>query len=109
MDLSSLSSIGIITELEPYRNAAAAVSDKSKTTGAESFESLFRSALGMVKETNTLTNQAQEETINFAMGYTDNMHDLLTAQWKANISLQYTAAVRNSVMQAYKEIMNLQF
>lgn len=104
-----LSSIGKITELKPLENVAQAAAGKNQATGAANFESLFQSALDMIKETDTLTNQAQEEAVNFAMGYTDNMHDLLTAQWKANISIQYTTAVRNSVMDAYKEIMNLQF
>jgi len=74
-----------------------------------SFDSLFTSALNMIEETNALTNMAQEEAINFSMGYTDNIHDLMVAQQKANLSLQYTVAVRNAVVDAYKEIMNLQF
>lgn len=82
------------------------VATDNKTT---SFESLFTSALNMLEETNALSNMAAEEEINFAMGYTDNIHDLLVAQQKANISLQYTLAVRNAVVDAYKEIMNLQF
>ena len=43
------------------------------------------------------------------MGLTENTHDLQVAQMKANISLQYTVAVRNAVIEAYKEIMQLQF
>ena len=43
------------------------------------------------------------------MGMSDSLHTLQAAQQKANISLQYTVAVRNAVLDAYKEIMNLQF
>jgi flagellar hook-basal body complex protein FliE len=63
----------------------------------------------MVKETNNYTNAAEEAETAYALGLTDNTHDLQVAQQKANLSLQYTVAVRNSVMDAYKEIMNLQF
>lgn len=46
--------------------------------------------------------------MNFALGYSDNTHDLAIAQQKAALSLQYTVAVKNKVLEAYKEIMNMQ-
>ena len=106
-----ISAIGNGMQVKQYQNIVDTVAKQTQTRAGqtESFENLFQSALNMVRETNSLTNMAQEETMNFAMGYTDNMHDLLTAQWKANMSLQYTVAVRKSVVDAYKEIMNLQF
>lgn len=73
------------------------------------FSSVFQAAMNMVNETNELSNKAEEEEIKFALGESDNTHDLQIAQSKANISLSYTVAVRKSVMDAYKEIMNLQF
>jgi flagellar hook-basal body complex protein FliE len=63
----------------------------------------------MVKETNNLTNAAEKEEMSYALGLSDNTHDLQVAQQKANLSLQYTVAVRNKILDAYKEIMNLQF
>lgn len=73
------------------------------------FESIFKSALDLVKETNSLTNAAEQEEMRFALGYTDNIGNLMAAQRKASLSLQYTVAVRNTVMSAYRDIMNLQF
>ena len=105
--LAGLTSMGrkdVINDIT--RTSVAANAEANKQV---SFDSLFQSALGMLEETNALSNMAEEEEINFAMGYTDNLHDLLVAQQKANISLQYVVAVRNSVIDAYKEIMNLQF
>lgn len=84
----------------------AGVIEPSKTSG---FEGIFRSALDLVKETNSLTNAAEQEEMRFALGYTDNIANLMAAQRKASLSLQYTVAVRNTVMSAYREIMNLQF
>lgn len=74
-----------------------------------SFESIFQSAMGLVNETNGLANKAEEEEIKFAMGTSDSIVDLMVAQQKANLSLQYTVAVKNTVLDAYKELMNLQF
>lgn len=75
---------------------------------SKSFETLFQSALDMINETNELTNKAEEEEIRFAIG-DGSLTDLMAAQQKASISMQYTVAVRNSILDAYKELMNLQF
>ena len=74
-----------------------------------SFDSLLQSAMDMISETNRYSNEAQEAELAYAMGVTNSTHDLQVAQMKANISLQYTVAVRNAVMDAYREIMQLQF
>lgn len=76
---------------------------------SQGFESILKSAFNLVKETNTLTNAAEQEEMRFALGYTDNISNLMAAQRKASLSLQYTVAVRNTVMSAYRDIMNLQF
>lgn len=78
------------------------------TDNSASFDSLLTSAMNMVDETNTLQQGAEQAEINYAMGYTDSTHDLAVAQQKANIALQYTVAVRDKVLEAYREIMNMQ-
>ena len=95
-----------IYNINSYKNNNITVNESSKN---ETFEKLFQSALNMVNETNSLTNAAQEAEISYSLGLTDSIHDLQVAQQKANLSLQYTVAVRNKVLEAYKEIMNLQF
>lgn len=72
------------------------------------FDSLLSSAINMYKETDDYQNAAEESEINFALGYSTSTHDLAVAQQKANISLQYTVKVTNKVLEAYKELMNLQ-
>lgn len=72
------------------------------------FDSILNSAMDMVKETNSLQHNAQQEKISFALGETENTHDLLIAEQKATIALQYTVAVRDRMLDAYKEIMNMQ-
>ena len=41
-------------------------------------------------------------------GETDNTHDLSIALQKAQTALQYTVAVRDRIVQAYRDIMNMQ-
>ena len=79
------------------------------TKKSGSFDSLLKSAMEMISETNRYSNEAQEAELAYAMGLTNSTHDLQVAQMKANISLQYTVAVRNAVMDAYREIMQMQF
>ena len=47
------------------------------------------------------------EEIRFALGESDNTHDLLIAETKANIALQYTVAVRDKLVDGYKELMQM--
>ena len=53
-------------------------------------------------------NQEEEEEIKWALGLTENTHDLAEAQAKAQTSLQYTVALRDKFVAAYKEIMQIQ-
>jgi Flagellar hook-basal body protein len=73
------------------------------------FSSILDSAARLINQTNAYSNAAEEEEIKYALGETDNIHDLQIAQQKANVSLQYTVAVRDAFMSGYKELMNMQF
>lgn len=73
------------------------------------FDSILSSAMKLVGETDRLSNAAEEEEIRFAIGETDSWHDLMIAQQKANISLQYTVAVKNTIVDSYKSLLNMQF
>lgn len=86
-----------------------AVNDSTKLEEKnKDFGQVFDAALNMLNEANTLENQAETEEIKFALGYSDNTHDLMAALTKAQLALQYTVAVRDKAMESYKEIMNMQ-
>lgn len=102
MDISNLT--GITSNfLNDYavKNSLALGDDNS-------FSAVFNSMLGAMEETNDLQNKAEEEEIRFALGYSENTHDLTVATSKAQIALQYTVAVRDKIIEAYKEIMQMQ-
>ena len=85
--------------------------DSKKLTGAntQTFESLLNSAMGLIQETEDATNAAEQAELEYMLGLNDSVTDLLVAQQKANISIQYTVAIKNAVTQAYQEIMAIQF
>jgi len=102
----NITSIGSLGELSKY-NVQSATTAKENRNAA--FETLFQAAAGMINDVNRYTNEAEEAEMAFSLGLLDNTHDLQIAQQKANLALQFTIMVRNNVMDAYKEIMNLQF
>lgn len=129
MDISSLTSISALTGLTGTTSTASSLSNLSETEvssiysayndtlssltnvsneSAGDFSSILDSMMASIDETNTLQNQAESAEIQFALGESDNTHDLLIAQTKANVALQYTVAVRDKLIEAYREIMNMQ-
>ena len=102
----NISTVSNLAEFSQYKtNSVSGISENRNSA----FESVFQAAMDLVKETNSYTNAAEEAEMSFSLGLTDNPAELMVAQYKANMALQYTTAVRNNVMGAYKEIMNLQF
>jgi flagellar hook-basal body complex protein FliE len=102
----NITSVGNIMEISKFGLQSAT---EAKGNRNDAFETLFQAASGMIKDTNRYTNEAEEAEMAFSLGLMDNTHDLQVAQQKANLALQFTVAVRNQVLDAYKEIMNLQF
>ena len=72
------------------------------------FGTMFQTALDNINTTNQYLSDAENAEISFALGETDNTHDLTIALQKASTALQYTIAVRDKFLEAYKEIMNMQ-
>lgn len=101
--------IASVSKLTGIENSNIASTLQTTENRNKAFEDIFQAAVNMFKETNSLENAAEQAEISYALGLTDNTHDLQIAQQKANIAIQYTVAIRNSVLDAYKEIMNLQF
>ena len=104
MDISALYNVS--------SNAIAEAAGKASTStqaADESFGSILDSAMSNVSDTNSLMNDAEEEQIKFALGLSENTHDLAIASAKASTALQYTVALRDKFIEAYKEIMQMQF
>lgn len=102
MAVSAINGTDLVSSL--VRNS----SEKKVEESGTAFETLLNSAIDMYKEADSLQSAAEESEINFALGYTENTHDVAIAQYKANIALQYTVKVTNKALEAYKELMNMQ-
>ena len=115
MDLAALSNVDLITAFKTptISSGLAGESDslvvKPEDTHKTAFSALYDSAVNLIDTTNDYSNAAEEEEIKYELGESDSIHDLQIAQQKANVSLQYTVAVRDAFVEAYNSIMNLQF
>ena len=109
MDLSALSNVDLINAFRVPEVSSGLDDSTRAVQGNGAFDALFNSAVNLVNTTNDYSNAAEVEEIKFSMGETESIHDLQIAQQKANVSLQYTVAVRDTFMSGYRELMNLQF
>lgn len=100
MDITSLT--GITSD---YLNTVAT---EKQLVSEEDFQSVLDAAVNMLTETNDLENDAEAAQMEFALGLADNPHDMQIAAKKALTAIQYTTAVRDKMLEAYKEIMNMQ-
>ncbi|MDR0949059.1 MAG: flagellar hook-basal body complex protein FliE [Lachnospiraceae bacterium] len=122
MDLASL--MNLTNQVQSGTNTArlllgndagvAATSLTKTLTGFEEnaqgtmFEAILNSAISNLNTTDDYLNAHEAEEIKFAIGETDNTHDLMIAATKASTALSYTVALRDKFLQAYREIMQLQ-
>ena len=107
MSMEALTSLYGVMPQDAPRQAYEVVEEVPETEG-ESFKSIFDAAMGLVSETNDLQNAAENEQIKFELGLTDNMHDLMIAEQKASLALQYTIAIRDQFLSSYQQLMQMQ-
>lgn len=102
MDLSAIYKVN--TEaLEQYNANKTKVAE-----GSDMFSVMLNSAIDNIQTTNAYLSDAENEEIKFALGENESTHDLMISLQKASTALQYTVAVRDKFIQAYREIMQMQ-
>lgn len=103
-----------ITEL--YNVSSGVIKDAAKaapTTRIEDykengFDAMLHTAIDNINTTNDYLSDAEDEKIKWALGETENTHDLTIALSKASTALQYTVAIRDKLLEAYKELIQMQ-
>lgn len=97
--LAELRPAGSVTSGKPA-NAA------SDAAGGADFASALKNA---IDEVNQAQQSAQQMSQDFATGNTNaNLQDVMVNLQKANISFQQMVQVRNKLVSAYHDIMNMQ-
>lgn len=74
--------------------------------GSNSFSNVLSDSLEKV---NSLQKEKSQMVQSFASGESQNVHELMISMQKAGLAMNMTAAVRNKVMEAYRELSRIQF
>jgi flagellar hook-basal body complex protein FliE len=77
----------------------------SKTNNQLDFYDILKDSF---KQLNQYQLDADENIQNLVTGQVDDIHSVMIAIQKAQISLQFAVQIRNRVMDAYQEIMRMQ-
>jgi flagellar hook-basal body complex protein FliE len=72
----------------------------------EGFGTMLKDSL---KQVNDMQNTKLDMVQAFASGQSENVHELMINLQKAGLAMQMTTAVRGKVLDAYKELVKMQF
>ena len=82
------------------------ITDKSGSKeNTEKFSDILKNALD---EANKLKIESDLLSEDFVLGKNDNLHEVMIASQKAELSVMFVTEVRNRLMDAYQEFMRMQ-
>jgi len=108
MDITSLYHVNSGVVREAVRQTEATKNAEAAKEGKDIFSTMLHNAIDNIHTTNSYISDMENEELKLALGETQNTHDLSIAMQKASEALQYTVAVRDKFLDAYKEIMQMQ-
>lgn len=104
-DINSLYNVSSDAVRKSLYNGKA---DSNEQKNGNLFSSVLDAAVGNINNTNDLLSTQENEELKWMMGISENTHDLTIAVGKAQTALNYTIALRDKLLEAYKEIMQIQ-
>lgn len=109
MDITSLFSVNSADLIETANKATSALKSPIETEEEKGgFDSLLHTAIENFNLTNSYISDKEDMVLKWAMGEVDNPHDLTIALSKASQAINYTVAIRDKLLEAYREIMQMQ-
>ena len=108
----SIGAVGLKAYTTARRNfnkaekAAGAGAIQPQQQPVSGFGNRLSESLGKVNE---LQQEKKHMITSFASGENQNVHELMISMQKAGLAMNITTAVRNKVMEAYRELSRMQF
>jgi flagellar hook-basal body complex protein FliE len=87
-------------KISPLPEDAAAVSQPATASFADTLK-------GMLSDVNDKVNTSDQNSKDLAMGKTNDLNKVVTSVEEANLSMQFTMAIRNKLMESYQEISRM--
>ncbi len=97
---------GVAASIASSAGTAAGISANAKAGGAAPFSDLMTGAIG---EVNSLQDQAAVAVKGLMTGSGVDVHQAMIATEKASMAFELALAVRNKAVQAYQQVMSMQF
>jgi flagellar hook-basal body complex protein FliE len=95
-----------ISPIGPLQNSK--IDQKIETPDKKNTANFKNTVSNYVNEVNDLQLKAGESIENFATGKVENVHEVMIAMSKAEVSFKFMMETRNKLVDAYKEIMKMQ-
>ena len=111
VSLSSLPNLSIQSETRPGARIASALAQAGNQAGkAGGVHGSFTNFLeAQINDVNQLQVEADQAVTAMATGRSHNLHEMMLALDRADVSFRLMTKVRNKAVEAYQEIMRLQF
>ncbi len=94
--------VGNISNSSNFKNISGI---EEKADSNRSFTDLLSDSINKVNNLQHESNQAKED---FALGETEDIHEVMIATQKASTSIDAAATISNKAVGAYEEIMRMQ-
>ncbi|GAC1360521.1 MAG: hypothetical protein NVSMB31_20640 [Vulcanimicrobiaceae bacterium] len=78
------------------------------TPGTDAVTSFKDTVKGLLNDVSDKVNASDQNTRDLATGKTNDINKVVTSVEEANLSMQFTMAIRNKLMEAYSEISRMQ-
>ena len=98
-----------INENNPLHGITSDNSKRPIANAKEQWGSFLDTLQNAIGEVDTLGKESDKLTQDAVLGRVENLHDVMIAAEKAKTALNLTIEVRNKVLDAYKEVMRMNF
>ncbi|TAL63436.1 MAG: flagellar hook-basal body complex protein FliE [Legionella sp.] len=103
--MSDVNTVNLINQMRTMANEASGSSVEFGGKGVDSFNNVFRSVMTQI---NDLTQNADALKTRFELGDPNvSLGEVMIASQKSNLGFEAALRVRNRVVQAYQDIMNM--
>ena len=106
VSLSNLPNLSIQTETRPGVRLGKFASSAAPSGVNQSFSEFLEAKIA---DTNQLQIEADQAVSAVATGRSHNLHEMMIALDRSDVSFRLMTKVRNKAVEAYQEIMRLQF
>ncbi|MEP9412118.1 MAG: flagellar hook-basal body complex protein FliE [Candidatus Brocadia sp.] len=98
-------------DISPIKTKGTGFADNESVSfveGQEQGPSFQKTLSGFINEVNDLQTKANASIENLATGKVENIHEVMIAMAKAEVSFKFMMEARNKLVETYKEVMRMQ-